>query len=74
MCGLVTGTIDGSPFVLTAGSDQRIRYWDLAAIERPSAGAAAMQGDARVRYQTATSNCAVVVPAARESTPDTQYK
>ncbi|CAD7085003.1 unnamed protein product [Hermetia illucens] len=29
-CALLTGVVDGTPFLLTGSSDQRIRYWDLA--------------------------------------------
>ncbi|XP_011189756.2 phosphoinositide 3-kinase regulatory subunit 4 [Zeugodacus cucurbitae] len=28
-CGLLSGVVDKSPFLLTGSSDQRIRYWDL---------------------------------------------
>ncbi|KAG4077720.1 hypothetical protein HA402_011149 [Bradysia odoriphaga] len=36
VCGIVTGTVDRSPFIITGGSDQRIRYWDLAVPENSS--------------------------------------
>ncbi|KAG8300620.1 phosphoinositide-3-kinase, regulatory subunit 4 [Homalodisca vitripennis] len=29
VCGMYAANVDRSPFLLTAGSDQRIRYWDL---------------------------------------------
>ncbi|KAH8293534.1 hypothetical protein KR054_001369 [Drosophila jambulina] len=29
-CGILSGVVDGSPFILTGSSDQRIRYWDIA--------------------------------------------
>ncbi|XP_030370687.1 phosphoinositide 3-kinase regulatory subunit 4 [Scaptodrosophila lebanonensis] len=29
-CGVLSGVVDGSPFILTGSSDQRIRYWDIA--------------------------------------------
>ncbi|XP_067619259.1 phosphoinositide 3-kinase regulatory subunit 4 [Eurosta solidaginis] len=28
-CGILSGVVDKSPFILTGSSDQRIRYWDL---------------------------------------------
>ncbi|XP_064549625.1 phosphoinositide 3-kinase regulatory subunit 4 isoform X1 [Drosophila montana] len=28
-CGILSGVVDGSPFILTGSSDQRIRYWDI---------------------------------------------
>lgn len=36
VCGMVTGTVDRSPFIIAGGSDQRIRYWDLAVPENSS--------------------------------------
>lgn len=68
VCGLVTGTSDRSPFVLTAGSDLRIRYWDLSAIERQSSM------DPRERYPAVSKNCAIVAPAAREGKPEMEYE
>ncbi|XP_017058626.1 phosphoinositide 3-kinase regulatory subunit 4 [Drosophila ficusphila] len=29
-CGILSGVVDGSPFILTGSSDQRIRYWDIS--------------------------------------------
>ncbi|XP_053946645.1 phosphoinositide 3-kinase regulatory subunit 4 isoform X1 [Anastrepha ludens] len=28
-CGILSGVVDKTPFILTGSSDQRIRYWDL---------------------------------------------
>lgn len=41
-CGILSGVVDGSPFILTGSTDQRIRYWDIAspknsALKVPSA-------------------------------------
>ncbi|XP_053678461.1 phosphoinositide 3-kinase regulatory subunit 4 [Anopheles nili] len=33
VCALLPGVIDGNPFLLTGGTDQRLRYWDPAHIE-----------------------------------------
>ncbi|XP_063709747.1 phosphoinositide 3-kinase regulatory subunit 4 [Culicoides brevitarsis] len=30
VCAMLTGAVDKTPFLLTGGSDQRIRYWDFA--------------------------------------------
>ncbi|XP_034112956.1 phosphoinositide 3-kinase regulatory subunit 4 [Drosophila albomicans] len=35
-CGILSGVVDGSPFILTGSSDQRIRYWDLGAPKNSS--------------------------------------
>ena len=29
VCGMFAGTIDKSPFLITGGSDRRLRFWDL---------------------------------------------
>lgn len=65
----MTGTIDRSPFILTGSSDQRIRYWDLGAIERSTSRI----GDTQIRYQTAPKNCSLLVPGARENIPENTY-
>lgn len=70
MCGLITGTVDRRPFVLTAGSDLRIRYWDLSCVEPREGGG----GGGGRRYAADPSGCCVVVPAARETKPDTVYE
>lgn len=67
---MVAGTINRSPFILTAGTDQRIRFWDLSAIER----SVSAMSEARVQYMCAPSNCSVVVAAAREPPPDVSYE
>lgn len=66
---MVAGTIDRSPFVLTGSSDQRIRYWDLGAIERSTSRI----GDTQIRYQSAPKNCSLVVPGARENISESGY-
>ncbi|XP_049532071.1 phosphoinositide 3-kinase regulatory subunit 4 [Anopheles darlingi] len=33
VCAMVQGVVDGRPFLLTGGADQRIRYWDPANVE-----------------------------------------
>ncbi|EDW83237.1 uncharacterized protein Dwil_GK22752 [Drosophila willistoni] len=35
-CGILSGVVDGSPFILTGSSDQRIRYWDIASPKNSS--------------------------------------
>uniref|UniRef100_A0A2M4B9Q5 non-specific serine/threonine protein kinase n=1 Tax=Anopheles marajoara TaxID=58244 RepID=A0A2M4B9Q5_9DIPT len=33
VCAMVQGVVDGRPFLLTGGADQRIRYWDPTNVE-----------------------------------------
>ncbi|KFB38855.1 AGAP000602-PA-like protein [Anopheles sinensis] len=33
VCALLPGVVDGNPFLLTGGTDQRLRYWDPVHIE-----------------------------------------
>ncbi|KAH8406647.1 hypothetical protein KR222_001554 [Zaprionus bogoriensis] len=35
-CGILSGVVDGSPFILTGSSDQRIRYWDIGSPKNSS--------------------------------------
>ncbi|XP_022220830.2 phosphoinositide 3-kinase regulatory subunit 4 [Drosophila obscura] len=35
-CGILSGVVDGAPFILTGSSDQRIRYWDIASPKNSS--------------------------------------
>lgn len=79
VCGLFAGTSNHSPFILSAGSDQRIRYWDLNSINwlTGSGGdvkAPAMKVDDRCAETRVSTNCAVLVPAARELSPDVYYE
>lgn len=62
VCGMVAGTIGNMPYVFTAGSDQRIRFWDLSGV-----------GDSS-KLKPSPSNCKVVVAAAREHIPEPTYE
>jgi phosphoinositide-3-kinase, regulatory subunit 4 len=51
VCALLPGVVDGRGFLVTAGTDQRIRYWDLED----------------------STNCRLVVPAAKDSSPSSIF-
>lgn len=79
VCGLFAGTSNHTPFILSAGSDQRIRYWDLNAINWLTGGGSdvktpTIKVDERCAETRVSANCAVVVPAAREPLPDLYYE
>lgn len=67
VCGLIAGTIDRSPFILTGSSDQRIRYWDLAAMQRTRGHSSTAESPRGRRYLTAPKNCGLIIPGARDN-------